>query len=508
MGRIEKASKNIIYGYIGFFLTILTKFVVRTVFIYTIGTTYLGINGLYSTILSVLSLAELGIGTAMNYSLYKPVAENDNEKIKSIMHLYKIAYRWIALIVTIIGLVFVPFLSIIIKDPGEISSNELILYYLIFLFNTVSTYFMAYKYSLVNAEQKNYIQTNINALTLIIIAILQIIALIIFKNFLFYLITAAIVELMKKIFANKYLNRHYKYILEKNVDPLADKEKNTIKKNIKALIFHKIGDVTALQTDNILISSFINITTVGLISNYTLIVTSVSKFIDILFTSLISGLGNLIATEGVDKQYKFFKVYRFIGFWFYGFASIAFIILLNPFIELWIGQEMLVANMIIYLLIFDYYLKGHRVAVNNFKVAAGLFKEDKYLPLIRGIINLVISIIMVNLIGLAGIYIGTVVSGLVITFIRPKIIYNKIFNKSAKYYFLDSIIYLLVLSIPLFILEITKKYVLSDVTVFHFITMMFLVLLIPNLVFVIIFKNRDEFNYILNVIRSKIRKGQ
>lgn len=443
----------------------------------------------------------------MNYSLYKPVADSDREKIKSLMYLYKQAYRWIAFVVAGIGIALIPFLRYIIKEPGSISSNELIIYYLIFLFNTVSTYFISYKFSLVNAEQKNYIQTNIQTITASIITIVQIATLIIFKSFLLYLLIAAILELIQKVITNNYLNKKYPYLVGKDVEHLSREEIAPIKRNIKALVLHKIGDISALQTDNILISTFINVSTVGIISNYILIISSVSRFIDIMFNSIISGFGNLIATEGISKQYFLFKVYRFAGFWFYGFASIAFIILINPFVELWIGQEMLISKLVIYLIIFDYYSKGHRIVVNNFKVAAGVFEEDKYLALIRGIVNLIISIIMVKRIGIAGIYIGTVISGLIPSLIRPMIIYSKIFKLSVKGYFKDSVIYLAILLIPLTILEFIKRSVFEQTTGMNFIVMTILVALIPNLIFTIVFYKRSEFKYLINIIHGKIRRG-
>lgn len=506
MSRVKNAIRNIFFGYLGNIIIIIISFISRTVFIYILGTTFLGINGLYTNILSVLSLAELGIGTAMNYSLYKPVAAKDYERIKSLMNLYKRAYRMIAIIITIMGLILVPFLKYIIKEPGDISTNDLTIYYLIFLFNTVSTYFIAYKYSLVNAEQKNYIQININTITTLITAVVQIIILYIYKNFLFYLLTAAVIGLIQKIYVNSYLNKLYPFLLDKDIKDLPKKESILIKKNIKALIFHKIGDISALQTDNIIISTFINISTVGIISNYILIITAISSFINIIFNSLISGFGNLIATEDIDKQYKLFQVYRFAGFWFYGFASISLIILLNPFIELWIGQKMLIENLIVYLIIIDYYSKGHRIVVNNFKIAAGVFNEDKYLSFIRGIANLIISIIMVKKIGLAGIFLGTILSGLIPSLIRPKIIYNKIFNRSAIHYYKDSIIYFMILLIPLIILEFAKNIILKQLGELNFIIMLVLVIIIPNLIFVIVFKDSEEFKYLLNILNKKRKR--
>ncbi|SHE83324.1 lipopolysaccharide biosynthesis protein [Alkalibacter saccharofermentans] len=505
MSRIKYASKNIKYGYLGNLLSLLLKFISRTIFIYTIGVTYLGVNGLYVNILSVLSFAELGIGTAMNYSLYKPVAENDKEKIKALMHLYKYAYRWIALIVTVVGLALIPFLDTIIKESGIISSNELIIYYLIFLFNTTSTYFVVYKYSLVSAEQKNYLQTNIQTITMVITTIVQIIILISLKNFLLYLISAALIELIQKIFVNRYLNKRYPFLLDDVTRKLTKEEKEPIIKNIKALVLHKIGDISVYQTDNILISSFINITTVGLVSNYTLIISAVTSFLNIIFNSLISGFGNLIATENTDKQYELFKVYRFVGFWCYGFASIALITLINPFIELWIGSQMLIGTTVIYLIISDYYLKGHRIVVNNFKVAAGIFDEDKYIGLIQAIVNLVISIILVKKIGLPGIFIGTVIQGLISNMSRPFIVYRKIFGRSGIEYYVDSLFYLCVLIVPLLVLEFMKPIILMNLGISNFVFMIFLVALIPNVFFVLFLRKRKEFKYLLDLIKIRVK---
>jgi len=506
LSRLDKATKNIKYGYIEKILTLILGFISRTVFIYTLGATYLGINGLFTNILSILSFAELGIGVAMNFSLYKPVADNDLEKIKALMNLYKHAYRYVAFIIAGIGLVLTPFLKYIIKDPGSISINEITIYYLIYLFNTVSTYFVVYKYSLINAEQKNYIQSNIQVITTMVTTAFQIIVLLVFKNFLLYLLTASVIQLVQKIFINVYLNKMYPFLLDKNVKKLSKEESAPIKQNIKALIFHKIGDMSVHQTDNILISAFINITTVGLVSNYLLIITSIDGFISIIFNSIISSFGNLIATEDLEKQYKYFKIYRFIGFWVYGFATIAFIILLNPFIELWIGSKMVIANIVVYLIIVDYYFKGERIIVNNFKTAAGVFDPDKYISIIQAIVNLVLSIVLVKLIGLPGIYIGTIVQGLISNFSRPFIVYKEIFHKSAKEYYKDSILYIAILMIPLTILAVMKIFILSEVTLLNFIILTLLVTIIPNLFFFLFFKNREEFRYLLDLFKKRTAK--
>ena len=317
MGRVKAAARNIIFGYIGNLTTQLLGFVLRTIFIRHLGQTLNGVNALYTGILSVLSMAELGIGTALNYSLYKPVIHKDYEKIKSYMLLYKKAYRIIGFVVAGIGLVIVPFLPYLVKQPEGVTLRDLTLYYLIFLFNTVSSYFVAYKYSLVNAEQKNYIQTNIITVTKMITVMLQIIVILTTGNFYAYLLTAATVELLQKIFVSRYLNNMYPYLKEKDIKPLTKEEVGEVVKKTKALVLHKVGDVARLQTDAMIISGFINVTLSGIVDNYNLVISSVSNFVNIIFNSVLSSFGNLIATESRQKQYEIFKVYRFFACWIY-----------------------------------------------------------------------------------------------------------------------------------------------------------------------------------------------
>ncbi|MDE7430382.1 MAG: oligosaccharide flippase family protein [Lachnospiraceae bacterium] len=275
MGRVQAAVKNIAFGQIGNLITQVLNFVLRTMFIQYLGDTLNGVNGLYTNMLSVLSMAELGIGTALNYSLYKPVARGDIEKIKSYMQLYKKAYRIIGIVVAVLGIACSPFLPYIIKNSEGIPVRDLTLYYYIFLFNTVSTYFVSYKYSLINAEQKNYIQTNIITITKMITVLLQMIVIITTGNFYAYLLTAASVELMQKIFVSYYLNRRYPYLKEKNVKKLSKEETGEIVTKTKALMFHKIGDVARLQTDSMIISGFINTVISGFVDNYNMVLNSI-----------------------------------------------------------------------------------------------------------------------------------------------------------------------------------------------------------------------------------------
>lgn len=506
MGRVQSAAKNIAFGYIGNLTTQLLGFILRTVFISYLGDTLNGINDLYTGILSVLSLAELGVGTALNYSLYGPVARKDYEKIKSYMQLYKKAYRVIGLVIAVIGLAISPFLPYLVKQPQGVSVRDLTLYYFIFLFNTVSTYFVAYKYSLAYAEQKNYIQTNTITITKMITVTLQIAVIVTTRNFYLYLLTAAAVELIQKIFISWYLNRLYPYLKDKNVKKLSKEETGEVVTKTKALVFHKVGDVARLQTDSMIISAFINVTLVGFVGNYNMILNSVANFVNIIFNSVLSSFGNLIATESKEKQYDVFKVYRFFACWIYGFSAVGFFLLLTPFIVIWQGNEKVLAAGVVACILIDYYFKGDRIVLSNFKTAAGVFEQDKYLALIQGVVNLILSIVLVQKIGLVGIYIGTIVSGLIANITKPFIIYKVCFEKSVKTYFLDSVKYLAVLGGILMLLTGIKQFVMPQVTVLSFVVMFIVICVVFNGIFLLLFGRTQEFGYLWGIIKGKLRR--
>lgn len=507
MGRVQSAAKNIAFGQIGNFITLILNFVLRTVFIAHLGDTLNGINDLYTSILSVLSMAELGIGTALNYSLYRPVAKGDINKIKSYMLLYKKAYRAIGIVIAAIGLAISPLLPYLVKQPEGVTVRDLTLYYFIFLFNTVSTYFVAYKYSLVNAEQKNYIQTNIITVTKMITVTLQILVIFITGNFYVYLLTAAAVELLQKIFVSIYLNRMYPYLKDKKVERLTKEETGEIITKTKALVLHKVGDVARLQTDSMIISGFINVTLNGFVGNYNTVLNSVANVVNIFFNSVLSSFGNLIATESKEKQYQIFKVYRFAACWIYGFSAIGFSMLLTPFVQIWLkdGNKTLAFSVVSCILI-DYYFKGDRVVLSNFKTAAGVFEQDKYLALIQGVVNLVISIVLVQKIGLIGVYIGTIVSGLIANITKPVIIYKVILDKPVKEYFLESAKYILVIMAVFGILSGIKLLVMPEVTIAAFAVMFVIICVVFNGVFLLLFGRTEEFGYLSGLVKGKLKK--
>ena len=509
MGRVKQAEKNILFGYISNIVILLLGFWQKEIFVRVLGRTLTGVNGLYTSILSMLSLAELGIGTALNYSLYKPVAEHDEEKIKSYMRLYKRAYIIIACVIALVGIALTPFLPYLItaEKRGDISVRNLIIYYLIFLFNTVSTYFVAYKYSLVNAEQRNYIQTTITTLTKIVTVVVQIIILFATENFLLYLLAQSAVELIQKVAVSIYFNRLYPYLRDKNVKKLEKAETDTVFTKTKAMMFHKIGDVARLSTDEIIITYFLNLSWVAVVGYYNYVITYAASFINIIFNSIVSGFGNLIATESKEKQYSTFKIYRFVACWLYGFAGVGFWLLLTPFVTgIWLDESWVLGQTVLTLILVDFYLKGSRTVLINFKIAAGVVEKDRYLALIQGGDNLLISIIGIKWIGLAGVYVGTVISGVLANLIQPVIIYHDCFSQSVRSYFKDSLKYIVVILGIVIILLPVKNIVLAQMSLPAFILMAAMITVVYNLVFICLFRKTDEFLYLQNWMIGKVKR--
>ncbi len=505
MGRTKKALINILFGYVGTFATAVMSFILRTIFIHYLSAELLGVNSLYTNILSILSMAELGIGTALNFSLYGPVARKDTEKIKSYMLMYRKAYYVIAMVVAVIGLAIAPFLKYLIKEPGHVTARDLTLYYLIFLFNTVSSYFVAYKYSLVNAEQKNYIQTNINTITKVITVLLQILILVTTRNFYCYLLTDAAVQLLQKLFVNRYLNHMYPYLLDKKVTKLTKEESGEVWAKTRALVLHKVGDVARLQTDTIIISAFINVTMSGIVDNYNLVINTIANFVNIILNNVISGFGNLIATEGRQKQYDMFMVYRFVASWVYGYIVTALFVLLTPFIRgIWLGDAWVIPTSALVLILTDFYFKGDRIVLSNYKTAAGIFEPDKYLTLIQGAVNLVLSIVLVQKIGLTGIYVGTVVSGLIANITKPVIIYHLCFEKKAYSYFAQTLGHVAVMVGVIGVCEVISRRVMAQVNIVTFIAMGLIITVLFNGVFYLLYGRSKEFCYLRDGIMSRL----
>ena len=508
MSRIENTSKNFAFSLLATIVTSITGFISRTVFIKTIGVAYLGANSLFTNILSMLSLTELGIGSAIAYSLYAPLAKKDIDTVKSLMRFFKNAYRIIALAILVIGLALIPFLDHLIKDPGEIQHITFI--YLVFLYDTVVSYLFSYKTTLLVADQHSYIITNITTVITIVSLIIRMCVLLLFKNYFVYLVMGAVINTAQWYWVNKRIFRSYPYLKDKNILPLAQEERKKISTNVKAMVFHKFGELCINQTDNIIISSFISIVAVGIYNNYYMLIGIINKFSQSIFGAATASLGNLIATESKQKRYEVFKRYNFLGFWVFGWTGICLYELLTPFVKLWLGDAFVIDNLTLSLVMLNYYLVGMRVTIGNVKMAAGLYAQDQWVPIVQAITNLVVSIFAAIHMGLAGVFLGTVVSGLAVPcWYRPIIVYKYTFERSPKEYFVTYAKYFATVMLSLVLVKVVDIWFVD--TVFEnvyiaFFAKMVVCTLLPNLIVCLAFFKTDEFKYIMNLGKSIIKR--
>lgn len=319
--RTEYSILNILTGVGGYFLNTVLGFVCRMVFVRCLAAEYLGVNGLFVNVLSMLSLAELGIGSAIVYALYKPLAENDEEKIASLVQLYGKAYRIIGGLIMVAGLALMPFLDLIIQEQPNISESIYLLY-VINLFNTASSYFFSYRSSLLIAAQRNYIVGGINYAITILQSILQMVFLLLFRNYLGYLLIQTAGTFLYNVLVSWVATKHFPFIRKKNIKPLPKEEQRTLFSNVRDLMIYKVSGLLVNSTDNILITFFSGLATTGIASNYTLLVNTLNSLLGQVFNGLTASIGNHNASESVEKRYEMFRFLNMMNFWIFGWAAL------------------------------------------------------------------------------------------------------------------------------------------------------------------------------------------
>lgn len=498
--RSTKSLANITTSFLNKIITLVIKFAVRTVFIYTLSQEYLGVNGLFSSIISLLSLADLGFGIALPFSLYKPLAENDKKKIQTIMNFYAKVYSIVGIVVLIVGVSLMPFLPFIIKKMPNIAHIRVI--YLLFVINSTVSYLFIYKRTLIVADQRGYIVTVIESGFSLLLALIQIIILFIFKNYILYLTSGIFITILQNIYISYKCNKLYPYIKKKNDSELEFSEIKKLSKNIFALFIYKLAIVIETGVDNIIISSFIGITSVGIYSNYLLIIDSLKNILMITFNSLTASIGNIAASEKREKAYLIYKAINLLSIILYGISAIAICILINPFIKLWVGENYLLDFSVVLVLCTNYYIFGSQNTTSSFRNAYGLFWEGRYRPVIMTISNILFSIVFVKYIGLAGVFLGTIVSRLLsVGIIDPYILHKHAFKLPVIPYYLDKIKY----GFLVFVVGVFTNWSTSFIHIDNLLMWLIkgvVVCIIPTIVFLIIFWRKEEFKYIIRLIKG------
>lgn len=448
--KTKLAFKGIAAGFINNLVAIVLPFVVRTVMIYTIGIEYIGLNSVFSSILLILSFAELGFDSVIVYSMYRPIAEHDNEKLCALLNLYKKIYRIVGLIILIVALSIMPFIRYFINGSYPEDINLYILYG-IYLFNTVIGYWLfTYKRSLLSAHQMYYVSSNISTITNVFVAIGQLLILFLVKNFYFYIIFLPIGTIISNIVVAFYTKKAFP-----NIKPYGSVDKETakdIRKNVLSGIGHKLGPTATTSVDNLVVSSFAGLVLASAYSNYNYIVTSVTAFASLIFGSFVAGIGNSIVTESVDKNYEDFKFFTFVNCVVVGWSAICILCLCQSFMWLWVGEkngsEYMYSIVAVVLLSFMYYVQQIRAVVTSYKTAAGMWYADRFKPYVAVAANAILDIVLFPYLGVIGIILSTIIARALIGIPwETNALFKNYFKKPQLPYYLMILKYTIVTSI-------------------------------------------------------------
>ena len=443
--RTEYSTMNTVVAMISRIAAILMGFVTRVVFTHTLSESYVGINGLFTDILNVLSLTELGVETAISYALYRPIAQGDIRKQQILMRMFRTFYRITAGCVVVLGLSIIPFFDVLMKNRPDV--DHLMLIYFLYLANSVVSYLLVYK-------------------------------------------------LLSNICISRKADRMYPYLKEKTKEQLPEDERKDIFRNIKAMLMHKLGNVVVNNTDNLLISSFVGVISVGIYSNYFLLIGSVRQVLDQIFQGITASVGNLGATEDEGRVKSIFETAFFIGNWLYGAAAICLYELLNPFVELAFGKQYLFDMPVVLILCINFYINGTRKAVLTFRDSLGLFWFDRYKALVEAVLNLAISLILVWKFGTFGVFAGTFLSTMLTSvWVEPYVLYRHRLHAKVAPFFVRYVIYTAVTGVIWYGTD--RLCLFADGgRVIVFLKRFFICAVVPSLVMLLCFCHTKEFGIV------------
>ena len=508
MARIERkknATRNIIFGVILKAYQIEVPFLMRTAMIYFMGVQYLGLNSLFTSILQVLNLAELGAGSAMIYSMYQPIASDDKKKICALMRLYKFYYRTIGCVIAFLGLLLLPFIPHLVKSDLPDNLNIYVLY-LLNLGATVLTYWLfAYKNAILDAYQRTDITSKIMLVTSTIQYFLQILILVFLKNYYVYLIVVLVTQIANNLITAAIVQ--YKY---PNYVAMGELEKDEVKQincRIRDLFTSKLGGVIVNSADTVVISAFLGLTKLAIYQNYYFIITSVIGVVGIVFSSCTAGIGNSMVTETIEKNYKDFKKFTFLVMAIVNFCTSCFLCLFQPFMEVWVGNELMLSFGMVVLFCIYFIDYECMALLSVYKDACGIWHHDRFRPLCEAGINLLLNLLLVNIGGLYGILLSTIIS---MSFVSlPWLVmnlFNFVFRRSSSEY-----ISILIQNVIVVIVDMIVCYAICQmVHLGGIMTIIFrgaVCVVFSNISYFAIWKNNEDFKDAIKLLNS-IFKGK
>lgn len=410
-------------------LTLLLNFVLKTVFIKVLGIQYTGVSSLFTDVLTILSFAELGIGSAITYALYKPVAENDELQIIKLMNFYRKAYRLVAITVFAVGFALAPFLGFFVKDVPDIKESITVIYVL-YLVNTASSYLLIYKSAILVAKQKKYVISAIEGISSMLRLVIESILIVIYRQFILYMLVEILFTILQNFLIGIRADKEYQFEKLEKKAKLDNGEVRKILTDVQALAMYQISGVVLAGTDSVVISAFLGTSLVGYISYYKLIVNQIARILIQFFDAMNPSVGNMAVQGDSGKQYTLFKKTNFAIFWLLCICCTGLVVCLNPLVEVWLGEEYVLPMSIVIVLTADFFVTNMIRIVAVFRTSNGLFVQGKYRPVIMAVINVVLSVVLVRPFGMLGVLLATVMSRLLTqVWFDPWLVYRNVFNK-------------------------------------------------------------------------------
>lgn len=487
-------------------LTLILSFASRTVFIYTLGAEYLGLNGLFQNILSFLALSELGLGTAISFLLYRPLAIDDKERIKAVMAFYKKCYMIIGTVITILGVALMPFLKYLVNLEQPIPENLYLVFFLFVLQSSVSYFFVAYKQTLIEANQKRYKLTKYEIIFAILNCIVDIVVLLIFRDYIIYLIFKLSLIILKNLVFAQKIDNLYPYLKEPFTTPLTKQEVIKVFKDVYSVAVFRLGSVLFNSVSNIVTSAVIGTIVVGYYSNYTMIVLQVETIYIMIVSAVAASVGNVMATETKEKQFAIYKKLNLLTFFVYGIASVCLFQLLNSFVNIWLGnlgKEYILSQFIVCLIVANLYTNCSCQVLDRFRTAAGFFEVGRDLQVIGGVVNVILSLVLAKQWGFEGVLIAPFICKIFIT-VTPFVLRvgKNVFLKSYAYMLFEYFSQFFIICLICAVTWLVCKSIHCG-SIYSFIIEVIITLSISVLFMLVFYHKTSEFKELMSMVKSK-----
>lgn len=491
--RTQKSVRNIAFSIAYQLVTLFSNFLMKTILIKSLGIQYTGVSALFTDILTVLSVAELGFGMAVSYALYRPLYEKDDIQIAKLMRLFKKIYRIVFSVIIAAGIVCLFFLKYIVTGVPDIKEDIHIIF-IFFILKTAVSYLFVYKAILIEANQEKHIVSAIGMAVCILTAASEAVALAVFKSYIGYLVIMVTMIIVQNVIISLVANHRYPMLKTECSESLSPAERKEIFKNVRALAIYKISGAFQRGVDSVIISAMLGTSLVGFLSYYKMIVNNVNSLFGQVFEAIKPSVGNLAASESGERQYAVFKKMCFMSFAIGNFVTVSLITLLNPFIALWLGNNYLLGMDIVIMLAADAYIINMVPPYESFRNANALFVQGKYRPAAMVVLNIVLSVALADKWGMSGVLFATIAAR-VLTHVwyDPRLIYRKVFHKPFLQYIKMKTLYLLIVIVNCVLVYAICSIISVSNQWLGFCLKAVLCVVIPNTVLIVLFRNNDEF---------------